>query len=59
MKKIFKCICLSTACAAASTVQEGAVKTEGGREEEEEAADEDKSEDAGKTGEFDVLLKNV
>lgn len=53
---------MSPTAAATLTVQEGAVKTEGGseEEEEEEAADEDKTEDAEteKTGEFDVLLKD-
>lgn len=54
---------MSPTAAAALTVQEGAVKTEGGSEEEEEqeeAAEEDKTEDAEteKTGEFDVLLKD-
>lgn len=47
---------MSPAAAAAISVQEGAVKTEGREEEEEEkeAADEEKTEDAEteKTGEF-------
>lgn len=55
---------MSPTAAAALSVQEGAVKTEGGSEDEEEeeeeaASDEDKTEDAEteKTGEFDVGWK--
>lgn len=58
-----KQIDLSPPAAAALTVQEGAVKTEGEEEEEEEgeAADEDQTEEdeSEKTGESDGRLKNV